>query len=299
VSYLPNKKYDLVVDNHNTIERLYSYFSDTIKILHISSAHWLYQNAREIERLQAIQLTKSRVIKPTRMLEPSASIELCDFATCLGNQFTAQTYAFAQKKIHFIPVTSTVYFDKKPQRDYNKVKHNFFWFGSKGFALKGLDIVLEAFAKMPQYNLTICAPLDTEKEFCEVFKKELFETDNIHTIGWVDVRGDKFVEIMEQNAAIVSLSFSEGGGASVITCMHGGLIPIVSKSNSVDIYDFGFMTDEISVSQLIKTLHEFTSLDNEILVDMSQKAYLYARENHNMAKFSEKMSNIFVSLNNK
>lgn len=295
-TYIPNKKYALVIDNHDTIERLYQYFDGTIKIFHISSCHWLFQNTRELERLNAIKDKRNVVLKPTRLLSPSKSPELCDVATCLGNEFTASTYAFANKPIHFVPVTSTVYFDQLPKHDFQKVRNNFLWFGSKGFALKGLDIVIETFAQLPHLQLTICAPLHTEPEFCEVYKQELFHTPNIHTVGWVEIPSDTFNSIIENHAAVVSLSFSEGGGASVITCMHGGLIPIVSISNSVDVHDFGLWTREISIASLSDMLNRYQALSYQALEQMSHKAYQYAASHHNMDTFSRHMNEIIVSL---
>jgi hypothetical protein len=44
---------------------------------------------------------------------------------------------------------------------------------------KGLDLVLEAFARMPECQLTIVGPVRNEPEFVNVYRKELFHTPNI------------------------------------------------------------------------------------------------------------------------
>ncbi len=296
-TYIPNKTYAVVIDNHDTIERLYLHFKETTKIFHISSCHWLYQNTREIERINAIKDKRGAVLRPTRLLTATKSYEMCDLATCLGNSFTADTYGFAQKPIHFIPVSSTAYFSPKPKRNYAQVKYKFLWFGSKGFALKGLDVVLETFVQFPHLQLSVCAPLHTEPEFCAAYDHELYHTPNIHTIGWVEIPSERFTQIIEEHSAVISLSFSEGGGAAVITCMHGGLIPIVSMSNSIDVHDFGFWTRDINTITLNEMLTRYVALSPETLESMSDKAYYYAVQHHTLEKFSEKMNEIIVSLN--
>ncbi len=292
--FIPKKEYHIVIDNNNILERLNGYFKNTIKILHISATHWLYQNRAELERIQEIYEKKGVLIQATRLLQPSKSIEYCDFATCLGNSFTAETYKFAKKTINFIPVSSTIYFPYSEEKNLQESKKNFLWFGSKGFALKGLDIVLETFAELPNYNLTICAPTDTEREFCKAYYKEMYETKNIKTVGWIDVKSNEFKEILYTHGAVISLSFSEGGGSSVITCMTSGLIPIVSKSNSVDVFDFGFTVNTITKENLILTIKQFDKLPLKEMKLKRKKAYIYASEKHSITAFKNSFTEVLV-----
>ncbi len=41
------------------------------------------------------------------------------------------------------------------------------WFGSGGMIHKGLDLVLEVFARMQEYHLHICGPVHHEEDFCK------------------------------------------------------------------------------------------------------------------------------------
>ena len=68
---------------------------------------------------------------------------------------------------------------------------------------KGLDLVLEAFAGMPEYHLTVCGPVASEKDFERGYNQELYHTPNIHTFGWIDVDSPKFINLAAQCVGIV------------------------------------------------------------------------------------------------
>ena len=86
---------------------------------------------------------------------------------------------------------------------------NFVWMGGGGAVLKGLDITLEAFSKMPEFNLHVLGPASVEKDFIKEYKKELEETPNINYYGRVDVTGEKFKNIIDKFQANFLLSAFE------------------------------------------------------------------------------------------
>jgi glycosyltransferase involved in cell wall biosynthesis len=162
------------------------------------------------------------------------------------------------------------------------------WFGSGGLVHKGLDLVLETFVDMPDYHLTICGPIDGEKDFRKVFYKELYQTANIHTEGWLDVDSQKFVKIARGCIGLIYPSCSEGGGGSVINCMHAGLIPIVSRESSVDVdEDYGIVLPECSTEEIRGSVRRLSALPSEKLKLMARKAWEFVRENHTRKRFSE------------
>ena len=59
---------------------------------------------------------------------------------------------------------------------------------------KAPHLALEAFADMPEYHLTVCAPIDREQDFSCAYHRELFQTPTIQTVGWVDISSGKFEE---------------------------------------------------------------------------------------------------------
>ncbi|MHC5721439.1 MAG: glycosyltransferase, partial [Nostoc sp.] len=96
------------------------------------------------------------------------------------------------------------------EKDFEAVRKNFLWFGGSALVLKGLDLVLDAFAQMPEYHLTVCGPVSNDQEFEQAFYKELYETPNIHTYGWIDVSSPDFLKVTNNCLGLVYPSVSEG-----------------------------------------------------------------------------------------
>jgi glycosyltransferase, family 1 len=116
---------------------------------------------------------------------------------------------------------------------------NFLYFASGDQAHKGLDLLLEVFSERDfPYSLFICSTFKSEKEFCSVYQKELYETKNIHAVGFADIMGDEFHKILERCAYVIVPSCSEGQMGSALTVMSAGVIPILSKV-------CGFNEDEV------------------------------------------------------
>ena len=161
------------------------------------------------------------------------------------------------------------------------------WFGSLGFVHKGLDLVLEAFRDLPDLQLTVCGPIDTEPEFVAAFRQELFETPNIETRGWIDIASREFVELANQTAAVVFPSCSEGGGGGVITCMHAAMLPVVTPEASVDVEDFGVVIDDASVAGVKDALLSVSRMSAEELTARTRRAYELVRSQHTRESFAK------------
>ncbi|MHB8276117.1 MAG: glycosyltransferase [Candidatus Humimicrobiaceae bacterium] len=286
--FLPKLDYKVFIDIHSNMERISQYLNkNCIKILHITGAHWIYQNYKEYQRLIDIRKVKNVALIPRRITPPSQGIEFADIATTIGNEFTVSTFEYSHKAVHRIPISSSVLFDFPEDKNFEKCRKSFLWFGSTGLVLKGLDIVLGAFKKLPDFKLFVCGPIKEENDFEKAFFKELYETDNIFTLGWVDLESAKFKELYESCIGIVYPSFSEGGGGSVINCMQAGLIPIISKESSVDIGEFGFLIEEISVDSIVNIVQKISSLDGVELKLRSKKTWEYVRRVHTKDNFAK------------
>ncbi len=268
-SFIPKKDYAVFIDIHNNLERLSPFLSkDCIKILHITGAHWLFQNTAEYRRLLDLQTRRHISLVPRRIAAPSHGIEYADIATILGNKFTTSTFDYAKKNIVSIPISTTHTYPFPEKKNYSVARNNFIWLGGAGMVHKGLDLVLEAFASMPEFNLSVCGPVSSEKDFEQEYWKELYKTKNIRTFGKIDPGEKIFREITDSSIAAVFPSCSEGGGGSVITAIHAGLIPIVSREASVNVEDFGIVLKENTVEEIKKTVRYVSSLSDEDLSDV-------------------------------
>lgn len=292
ITFTPKKNYHFVIDIHHNLERLSPILSkDCIKVFHATGAHWLFQNTAEYTRLLNLQKRRGVALIPRRILSPSRTIEHADVVTLLGNDFTESTYAYAEKKIYRISLSTTHTYPSPVQKNFENAKNNFVWFGGSGMVHKGLDLVLEVFATMPEYNLTICGKVSNEKDFEETYHKELYQTKNIRVVGLIDPGSAEFKKICDDSIALVYPSCSEGQSGAVITTMHAGLIPIVSYQSGVDVKDFGVILQENSIEEIKKTIHEIAALPSETLRSMSLSTWKFAQKNHTRATFNKHYKN--------
>ena len=292
--FVPQQAYDVLVSARTQLERLAGHLPDRcLKIAHLDTAHWLTNNARAYERLLACRDRLGVTLRDNKLVEQNWAIEAADIGCVLGNDWTAGTYAYAGKPVHRIPISVPAVYDWGGDKDIEACRNNFIWFGSSGFVHKGLDLVLEAFRELPDHRLYVCGPFDAEPRFTAALKDLLFDRPNVVAEGWVDVAGDRFREIASQCIGLVYPSCVEGGGASAITCMHAGIIPIVTLETSVDTPGFGVGLRNASVEEIRQTVRELSAWPAEELRERARAARDYARAHHTREGFA-KAYNAFV-----
>lgn len=286
-TFIPKKHYDVFVGARTNFNHLSRYLNkECIKVVHLDTSHWLSNNMAAMKRLIALRNRKGVSISSRKMVESRQAIEVADHATILGNDFTIGTYGFADKAIYRIPLSTPVTYEKF-ERNFAKCRNNFIWFGSQGFTHKGLDLVIEAFSQMPDKHLFVCGPLDKEPEFVDIYRDELYNLANIHAVGWVDVESRQFKEILRNSIGIVYPSCAEGGGGCVLSCMHGGLIPVVTKEASVDIHEsYGVLLNDVSISGIMDKVKRLSNTPSDQLASMSENARNFARNNHTRGSFA-------------
>ena len=258
-----------------------------LKILHIDTAHHAVYNAGQQRRLRELEARRGIRLQPFKMLEVNRSIEAADCATMLGNDFTAGTYGFAGKPLYRIPISSPFPYPFPEDKDWAAARRRFLWFGSEGFVHKGLDLVLDAFAGLPELHLTVCGPLHREPAFERAYRRELYATPNIRTLGWVDVGGPVFAEIARTTLALVYPTSSEGQSGGVVNCLHAGLIPVASFECGVDLPpDYAVRLRDCSVESIRAQAGELAARPPRELEAMARSAWTYARTHHTRDSFA-------------
>jgi glycosyltransferase involved in cell wall biosynthesis len=271
--------------------------SDCIKIAHLDTAHWVYNNYATYRRKLELQQRRGITIKGSdRIVEHTLALEHADCVTVCGNDFNVNTLGYLSKPIYKLPQAPPMVYPWPDDKEFGSCRTNFLWFGSHGFVHKGLDLVLEAFAEMPDYHLYVCGPLKKEEDFVAAYHKELHQTPNIHAVGWVDVEGPEFTLMARKCLGVVYPSCSEAGGGNVIVCMHAGLIPLVSYESSVDVEDFGVMFKDSSVNTIRNAVQVLANRPSDQLRQMARKAWESVRANHTREKFAEDYKNLVVNV---
>ena len=295
-TFLPRYDYSYFIDVRRNMERLAPILNGScIKIMHLDTTHILFHNAAEAKRLLQLKDRRGITLQPRRFEMPNLGIELADYGTAVGNDFTINTFNYANKKIFKVPSPCGTMFDW-PEKDWDNCRNRFLWFSSSGFVHKGLGLALEAFTDMPDCYLTVCGPVNREKDFERAYYNELYETPNIKTIGWIDVNSNTFREITATCCAIVSLSCSEAGGTTTKICMHAGLIPVVSLESGVDVNDFGFVLKDCSIKKIKDIIKQVSVLPRDEMEERARKAWEFARQYHTRENFANEYRKVILSI---
>ena len=298
-AFIPVKDYAFFVSARTHLETISKRLNgDCIKIAHLDTAHFLFNNTASYTRALALQQRRGITLPESmRLIENNRGIESADYGVVLGNLYTVGTYRYAGKPLFALPApAAAISHPWNDKKDFDAARNRFLWLGSAGFVHKGLDLVLETFANTPKMHLTVCGPIKSEHNFRLAYHKELFDTTNIHTIGWVDIAGDEFRHIAEETTAVVYPSCAEGQVTSVLNCMRAGLIPVITRESGIDIADFGVMLKDASIDAIRKAIESLASLPASRLRDMSRKAWEYANENHSAEKYCSEYRNILMRI---
>lgn len=295
--FIPKKSYKFFVGARTNFERIAKFLNrDCVKIVHLDMAHWIFNNLAAYTRYSDLQEKRGIALRAYRMKERNWAIEAADYATILGNDFTVSTYSYANKRMFPISVPSYRAYPWPRGKNYDRCRKHFLWFGGRALAHKGLDLVLESFAGMPDYHLTVCGPISEEKDFEDAYSVELYQTPNIHTNGWVDVCSSQFTEITDNCIGLIYPSSSEGQSGAVVTCLQAALIPIISYESGVDVHDFGFILEKCTIDEIRNTIETVSSLSARELKVMARKAWEFARANHTREKFAEQYREIIKDI---
>jgi len=286
--FIPTKDYTFFVSARTQLEAIARRLNkDCIKIAHLDTAHFLFNNAAAYTRALALQRRRGVTRTSIRVVEHNLAIEHCDYAAVLGGEFCMGTYRYAGKPMYRLPVPTVRTYPLDPDKDFEVCRKQFLWLASFGFVHKGLDVTLEAFVQMVNLRLTVCGRFDLEREFLRLYHKELYESPNVDPVGWVDVGGPQFLDITNRCAAVVFPSCSESESCSVLTCMQAGLIPVVTREAGIDVQDFGVLLKDASVEEIRQAAERVASLPASRLREMSRKAWEYTRGHHTAEKYTE------------
>ena len=125
-----------------------------------------------------------------------------------------------------------------------------------------------------------------EKDFETAYYDELYKSQNIKSVGWVDVRSQEFLDIVNNCVGIIFPSASEGQSGSVVQCLHAGLIPVISYQSGIDVGDFGFTLQDSTIQEVKSVIMQLSNMPEKDLQSMSRKSWEYARSYHTREKFT-------------
>lgn len=301
-----NNNYDIVFDIFKNFPKYSS--SNTHTILHLTGSDPLFAKNAELNRINNLKSRKGFYLIPRRLINEndinkfSSLMNTADTLTLVGNEVTLSTYPkLLQKKIKCIPVTGSVLSEVRELNE-SLQKNEFIWFGGAGAVHKGLDLVLEVFAKNPNLKLHIIGPYEHEKDFMKLFDFEITHCPNIMSHGFLYPSEKKFKEITKNVTAFVFPSCSEGISTGAITCMQYGFLPIISKNTGISITkDMGVLLHDCSITEIESAIKYIAEKPIIEIKEMISKSQTYALNTFSRAEFHKSMKDILkvISQNTK
>ncbi len=234
--------YDLIV---GLIPRGIDIYSNNMnpgcrRVAYLTSMNLSVTTDNERKRLEDLRIRRGVSLEPRRGSDVVIDriIESFDAVWYIGNEYNFHSYdCFRMPPSYRIINTGYVF----PWADPDIVRnpHCFMYFGSAGQVHKGLDLLLELFAEeISDCTLYVCGSFVGESDFVQEYHKELYETNNIISLGFLDINSQAYRHLSNQCAYSILPSCAEGCAGSVLTNMSAGIIPIVSR-------ECGFEEDEV------------------------------------------------------
>lgn len=201
-------------------------------------------------------------------------VSLSDYMLCVGNtdSFSYRSYAKYNKPIYPILPSTSPKIRFLPDWIRTRSLNSFLCFAGDGFICKGVDLLVEAFEKMPDMKLYICGP-DSEPAFFKQYGAIIETHNNISYEGFVTVGSHKFNDLCSECSFTILNSASEGCATSVVTCLRAGLVPIVNYETGIDAGDYGFMMNnkEDRIGDIVKVCLDVSKIEDDIYQDKVYK----------------------------
>lgn len=269
---------------------------EVVKVVHLDTSHFAVNNRNAYARLADAQIRKGvSLFESIRILEHNNAMAFTDAAILLGNRVTADTFRFAGKPLFELDVPSVLDFPPPDRDAVFNARGRFLWLGSNGLLHKGLDLVLEAFARMPEVHLTVCGPIEQEAEFVRAYAPEL-ALPNVECRGWIDVGSESFQQLVRQTSAMVYPSCGEGQAGALVNCIRAGLIPIASQQSGVEVNPFGIQLDECSVDEICTAVTKIASMDADELYARSRAAANFGEAHFSRAAYTKRYNEILDAI---
>ena len=269
-----DKSFDVTLDVRSNLEYLHENLQQCgVRIYFPQFGHWALNNGRQLERHVNLLLRRGVSILPYRLIQPTNSVEVADHILSPGGTFSASAFQHSKAKYHQIqqaPPNARIQFI---DREYSVERFHFVWIGGAGAVHKGLDICLEAFARLPSLHLHICGAVSREKSFTEAYHGELELLDNIHYHGWTDTTSEQWMSIVRSAGFVLLHSASEVAATSPVAGMFTGLIPVVNPGADQDYPDCSLVIPGNTVDELVDHLKEISGMQAPDLRARSRIAF--------------------------
>lgn len=287
-TFEPTRRYDLFVGHGAyNFESITTRLQGSPKIVNYSTGcYWKAFIQQSQERYNRFREATGNHVKDGRHVraihnEEFASIQ-ADLVICLGKQ-TAKSYEQVARSV--IAINNAGYADQSfdpTAQDFEAGRRNFIYFAGTGNVQKGLDLLIEAFAKMPDLNLFIYSPI--EPEVRRGYKRELLRS-NIHYVHHYRFFPKLYSRLFRSAIFTLYAGFNSGQSTALIGSLALGMIPVVNRESDIDIGDFGQLIEASAVNDIITAITEISQRSENWYRKAASQAVKYHAEIHSPSAF--------------
>ena len=304
-SKIKYSNYDVMFGAGAPFDNLFQ--TDTTKlprtIIYMCGAYPPLSSSTSLQRLETVFQRRGVWLPGSARLSASGigSESVVDGLIVLGNDATADPFrALTRKPVHELPL----FFHRMLEasevleaRDLGEARKHFIWFAGSGLVHKGLDLVLEAFAKHPELHLHVYGSIENEMPFVRAFHHELYELPNVHVEGFLSLESPEFRAALLKSAFIICPSCSEACNSSVLNiCGNGGNIPILTRVCGINLEDFGVLIQETTVAAVEAALLEASALSDSEVDRRLRATATYLQREHSLERYHQRMKQAIQSL---
>ena len=308
-SFYPSKQYDIMFGICGRFGEFEKFFKpNALKILYLTGSYGNYNYEKENDRLLYLEQRRGVRLDLERATKGGndTCFENADICLLVGNEYTLNTYPKRfHNKIRLINLTGSLLSKVKTPSEYYPNEREFLWMGGAGPVHKGLDLLLEIFAKHPEWTLNVMSKINPKSQFFKLYKKELTQLSNIHFHGLVMPSSEKFEKIVSRCFAYINPSCAEATSTATVTALSVGLYPIISYDNGFTLpKECGIYLDKCSLEEIESAISSLWQKDkSDVCAQIAQVQQMtlknFSRDNfHNqMLRFlSEQIENHFENM---
>ena len=235
--FAPEREYDLFI-GHDGVS--YRRISETLgrRTKRVTYVTGCYSEAFAAETENAYsRFCRSRgmdrsSLKACRAIDASNyAISSADLVVCLGKE-TRKTFVPVAKSVLAINNAAYLELNLAPEQfAHRAVTPNFVYYGGTGNIQKGVDLLIEAFAGMPEARLYLFSPL--EPELTRAYAREL-RSPNIHFVHHWRFFPSLVRRLISTCTFNVLCGFATGQSTALIAGLGLGLVPVVNREADID-----------------------------------------------------------------